>query len=223
MGQQRPIAILLIAIALFMTLTDCGRRSDSPSRQNQIKTKTIKSDKPQCIYMYRYDDFPVKKAQFLCRELKKVYPNVILVKTALPLPQKEYYKKGNRYRAAGLLDDLGRFKNQGFAMGMTDEIIYHPNEKSPTWGVFGLGRVGCNVCVISSMRPKLHKLQSDDNMRKLMFHELGHAFGLNHCNDQHCFMVDAEHGDKFAQTPAFCEKCKKYLNNKGWKLTASAV
>ena len=216
---------MAIVIAIGMTLTNCGGRNETPAKENQnkpkaavAKTTTSKKLKPLSIYMYRYDDFPMAKSKSLCLELEKVYPSVILVKTALPLPCKEYYKKGNRYRAAGLLDDLERFKNGGFALGMTDEIIYHPNEKSPTWGIFGLGRTGKNVCVISSMRPKEHKLQSDDNMRKLMLHELGHAFGLNHCKDQHCFMVDAEHGDKFAQTPSFCNDCKQFLNSKGWKL-----
>lgn len=225
MKLKGQIILMVMAFALCMAFTDCNGRRETPAKANPVHQKSVVSKaaksgkpKPLYIYMYRYDDFPVAKAKYLCRELEKVYPSVILVKTALPLPAKEYYKKGNRYRAAGLLDDLERFKNGGFALGMTDEIIYHPNEKSPTWGIFGLGRTGKNVCVISSMRPKERRLQSDDNMRKLMLHELGHAFGLNHCKDQHCFMVDAEHGDKFDQTPAFCDDCKRYLNSKGWKL-----
>ena len=216
---------MAIAVVLCMVLPACGGGKEAKSEDNQTEPKEkvsqpqkAEAQKPLCIYVYRYDDFPEALAQTLCRELEKVYPSVVLVKTPLPLPRQAYLKERNRYRAASLLDDLDKFKNGGFALGMTDEIIYHPNEISSTFGIFGLGRLGQNVCVISSMRPKQHKLQSDDNMRKLMLHELGHAFGLNHCEDQHCFMVDAEHGDKFAQTPAFCDSCKRFLNTKGWKL-----
>lgn len=33
-----------------------------------------------------------------------------------------------------------------------------------------------------------------------------------------CILVDVEHGNKFSQTPLFCNNCKQYLNKKGWKL-----
>ena len=44
------------------------------------------------------------------------------------------------------------------------------------------------------------------------------AFGLRHCAEEHCFMVDAEHGSKFAKTPSFYNDCMKYLDHKGRKL-----
>ena len=59
---------------------------------------------------------------------------------------------------------------------------------------------------------------SPDEMQELMLHELGHAFGLSHCKDERCIMVDAEHGNKFAHTQSFCASCRNYLNKKGWTL-----
>ena len=97
------------------------------------------------------------------------------------------------------------------------EVIYDPNEKSPTFGIFGISPVGGHVAVISSTLPS-RKKHSDEHLVKLMMHELGHSFELNHCKDEHCFMVDAEHGNKLSKTPSFCPQCKAFLNRKGWKL-----
>ena len=216
----------LVCLMAMMALGLVACSHDAKPQQPKAKTtdKTVKQPtkkaqpKQMDIYMYRYDNFPVAQAQALRSELEKVYPRVHLVSNALPLPAKEYYKKGNRYRALGLVEDLFPYRHGGVALGMTTEIIYQPNEKSPYWGIFGLSLVGNHSAVISSMVPRTHKRQPLDDMRKLMLHELGHAFGLHHCNDQHCFMVDFEHGNKFSQTPSFCDDCKRFLNSKGWKL-----
>ena len=170
------------------------------------------------IYIYRYDDFPEAKAMRLRDQLQQVYPSVILVKTSIPLPKECYYKPRDRYKGTGLLDDLMKFRNGGYALGLTRKIIYDKNEISPTFGVFGISYIGDRVSVISSLRPKTLKPLSDDEIQELMLHELGHAFGLPHCKVERCIMVDAEHGNKFAQTQSFCDDCKRYLNSKGWKL-----
>ena len=96
-------------------------------------------------------------------------------------------------------------------------LFYEPNEKSPTWGIFGVSPVETYVALISMAQPSGRK-HTDDHLVKLMMHELVHSFGLNYCKDEHCFMVDAEHGHKFSQTPSFCKNCKAFLKGKGWKL-----
>ena len=223
--KSRITRIMVCMMAVMaLCLSACSHDTKPQQPKAQPTAKTVKQPakkaqpQPMYIYMYRYDNFPVSQAQALRSELEKVYPHVHLVSSALPLPAKEYYKEGNRYRARGLVEDLFPYRHGGAALGMTTQIIYHPNEISPYWGIFGFSLVGYHSAVISSMVPKTHKRQSPEDMRKLMLHELGHAFGLYHCNDQHCFMVDFEHGNKFSQTPSFCSDCKRFLNSKGWKL-----
>lgn len=168
------------------------------------------------IHIYRYGTFPEAKAKQLKAVLEKVYPSVTLAGEAIELPQDCYYKPRDRYKGTGLLDDLKKLRHGGYALGLTNKIIYDENEISPTFGIFGISYMGDSVSVISSLRPKTSQPLSDEDMEELMLHELGHAFGLPHCKDERCMMVDAEHGYKFAQTQSFCPSCRNYLNSKGW-------
>lgn len=223
MRTKKHISVIA-AIILCAVMAACGGQHSHDQQKEQVKQKTTaqqtkSNSRPiATIYIYRYDNFSEAKAEQLKNELQKVYPSVILVKTSIPLPKACYYKPRDRYKGTGLLDDLMKFRNGGYALGLTRKIIYDKNEISPTFGVFGISYIGDSVSVISSLRPKTLKSLSDDDMHELMLHELGHAFGLPHCKDERCMMVDAEHGYKFTQTQSFCDDCKKYLNNKGWKL-----
>lgn len=190
--------------------------NNSPQKRDIVQESAGQASSPE-ICLYRYDDFPVQKANMLADVLRKVYPAVTLQAAALALPKEHYNKERNRYRGTGLLEDLRRHRNGNVLLGLTDEVIFMSNELSLTYGIFGLSFTGSGLAIISSTRPS-GKAQSEDHLVKLMMHEMGHAFGLKHCSDQHCFMVDAEHGDKFSQTPAFCKSCKSFLNGKGWKL-----
>lgn len=226
MRTKKHISVIATIILCVMIVACSGKQSRDQQKEqvNQVTAKAIsqqsKSDSQPIaiIYIYRYDDFSEEKAEQLKNELQKVYPSVILVKTSIPLPKECYYKPRDRYKGTGLLDDLMKFRHGGYALGLTRKIIYDKNEISPTFGVFGISYIGGSVSVISSLRPKTLKPLSDDEIQELMLHELGHAFGLPHCKDERCMMVDAEHGNKFAQTQSFCNDCKKYLNSKGWKL-----
>lgn len=226
MRTKKHISVIATIILCVMIVACSSKQSrdQQEEQEKQVPAKTtseqLKSDSQPIatIYIYRYDDFPEAKAMRLRDQLQQVYTSVILVKTSIPLPKECYYKPRDRYRGTGLLDDLMKFRNGGFALGLTRKIIYDKNEISPTFGVFGISYIGDRVSVISSLRPKTLKPLSDDEIEELMLHELGHAFGLPHCKDERCMMVDAEHGNKFAQTQSFCDDCKRYLNSKGWKL-----
>ena len=148
--------------------------------------------------------------------MKGYFPHVILKEQSLTLPAKHYNKERNRYRGTGLFEELSKHRNGDAVIGLTDYVIFKPNDISPTYGIMGVSPVGTYKCVVSSRIPKTSKEQTDENFAKLALHELGHAFGLNHCPDQHCYMVDAEHTMKFPQTTGFCKSCKSKLDAKGW-------
>ena len=208
-------SLILLVCAILMACQ--GGKSNTPSNRTEPKGDVRQTTKVRDISLYLYDDFPVQKAQMLADALKEAYPSVSLQKESLVLPKEYYNKERNRYSGTGLLKDLSKLRKGNVVLGLTDEIIFKANELSPTYGIFGVSPVGAYVAVISSTRPS-GKQHSNDHLVKLMMHELGHSFGLNHCSNQHCFMVDAEHGNKFSQTPSFCIECKTFLNNKGWKI-----
>lgn len=215
--MNRAIYKSLVLLACMMLVACQGGKGNTPSKKTEPKGDVRQTTKVRDISLYLYDDFPVKKAQMLADALKEAYPSVSLQKESLVLPKEYYNKERNRYSGTGLLKDLSKLRKGNVVLGLTNEVIYKANELSPTYGIFGVSPVGAYVAVISSIRPS-GKQHSNDHLVKLMMHELGHSFGLNHCRNQHCFMVDAEHGNKFSQTPSFCNECKTFLNNKGWNI-----
>lgn len=208
-------SVILLTSAMLMACQ--GGTGDTPSKETVSKETVKQTTIVRDISLYLYNDFPAQKAQMLADALKEVYPSVSIQKESLALPKEHYNKERNRYSGTGLLKDLTRLRKGNVVLGLTDEVIFKANELSPTFGIFGVSPVGAYVAVISSTRPS-GKQHSNDHLVKLMMHELGHSFGLNHCSNQHCFMVDAEHGNKFSQTPSFCNECKAFLNNKGWNI-----
>lgn len=208
-------SLILLVCAILMACQ--GGKSNTPSNRTEPKGDVRQTTKVRDISLYLYDDFPVQKAQMLADALKEAYPSVSIQKESLVLPKEHYNRERKRYSGTGLLKDLSKLRKGNVVLGLTDEIIFKANELSPTYGIFGVSPVGAYVAVISSTRPS-GKQHTKDHLVKLMMHELGHSFGLNHCSNQHCFMVDAEHGNKFSQTPSFCIECKTFLNNKGWKI-----
>lgn len=214
----------IIPLISSTTLLFCGcvrERSDNRihvSSGGASKTTTaIKAD-PQTISIYRYGDFSISKAENLKEHLQDYFPNVVLKEQVLPLPAKHYNKERNRYRGTGLYEDLGKHRNGDVVIGLTNYVIFLANEKSPAFGIMGVSPLGAYKCIVSSRLPRTGAEHTEANFRKLALHELGHAFGLNHCPDQHCYMVDAEHKMKFPQTTGFCEPCKTKLNAKGWTI-----
>lgn len=220
MFSRLYIRCFFVTVSCAAMLLSCDGNTTAQQQGELPKAskKEVNSEQPLTIRLYCYDDFPVQKAKTLERNLKAFFPKVVLKGGCIPLPPIEYHKQSNRYRAEGLSNDLLRYRKGDVPLGLTDKIIYHPNKKSPTWGVMGLSPVGGYRGVISSRMAKNGREQTDENFCKLALHELGHAFGLPHCSDQHCFMVDAGGTTKFPQTHGFCSSCKAKLNARGWKL-----
>ncbi len=216
--KDKIITIFVLVLIVFLVACRSDKhqkKSPDPAKKevkNGVKTLPV----PKTISIYRYGNFPEAKARRLERLLKDYHPHINLKEQSLTLPDKHYNKERNRYRGTGLFEELSKHRNGDAVIGLTDYVIFKPNDISQTYGIMGVSPVGTYKCVVSSRIPSTGKDQTDENFVKLALHELGHAFGLNHCSDQHCYMVDAEHKMKFPQTTGFCESCKSKLNANGW-------
>ncbi len=214
---MRKMFALLLTLSLVMA---CGNENERniKSLASKIESKKVlpQTFMPKTISIYRYENFSLQLAQKLESQLKMYFPDVVLKEKTLLLSTKHYNKERNRYRGSGLCEELSKHRDGDAVIGLTNKVIFQANEFSSTYGIMGISPVGTYKCVVSSKLPKTGKDQSEENFVKLSLHELGHAFGLNHCPDQHCFMVDAEHKMKFPQITNFCKDCKSKLNAKGW-------
>jgi archaemetzincin len=158
---------------------------------------------------------------FLKKEIPKFYKVQVVLSDMKPLPGYAFYKPRQRYIADSLLHFLrSRSVNKSeYVLGVTAKDIATSNGNIVNWGVMGLGYQPGNACVISSFRIK-NNLQSPhqvfDRFLKVALHELGHNFGLVHCPDQHCIMVDAEGKNKLDGEEKFCRNCTFLLQKMGF-------
>ncbi len=150
--------------------------------------------------------------------IRSLYAVDVEVLPEMPLPKTAYYPPRERYKADKLLDSLDLVVDKRFAkvIGLTTRDISTSKDDIDDWGVFGLGRLGGRSCVVSTFRLRAGK-PSDPvfqaRLMKLVNHELGHTFGLDHCPAVGCLMQDA--GGKIAtvdgESGKPCDACAARL------------
>ncbi len=140
--------------------------------------------------------------------LERLFAVTVVVLPEKPLPKAAWYKPHDRYKADALLDSLAQGKpaNCDRVLGLTARDISVTNDDGNDWGIFGLGQLGGSACVVSTFRlraGRANEKRFSDRLVKVVNHELGHTFGLDHCPEKGCLMqaadgkiatVDAESG-----------------------------
>jgi archaemetzincin len=133
--------------------------------------------------------------------------------------------KSPRYRADSIIRWIRRTKPDtiDYMIGITPKDISttkkdkegnikKPESRYKDWGVFGLGFRPGNACVVSTYRLGNKKLE---RLSKVGMHELGHNFGLKHCDfNNTCVMQDAVETIKTVDRARakFCSNCIDQLN-----------
>lgn len=125
-----------------------------------------------------------------------LYRVKVLVLEPADLPPEAYYSPNKRYRAEKLLSFLDRTADKRYTkiVGLTSVDISTDKGDIPDWGIFGLGSLGGRCCVISTFRLR-HGNPSPglfhERIVRVVNHEIGHTFGLDHCPNYGCSMEDA--------------------------------
>ena len=159
--------------------------------------------------------------------VEKMYDFEVIVYEVVDIPPNAYTEiRYPRYRADTLVEWLSNEVPDSIDMllGLTNEdisitkykdakrkAIKHPEWQYRDFGIFGLGRLGGNACVVSSNR--LHKDVGDKlfykRLTRISCHEVGHVLGLSHCPEPKCLMNDANESIKTIDksTGELCESC----------------
>lgn len=204
-------AFLLLIPVVVYSISYFTLKSMEKGKETTMTNKT-----PKQISIYCMGGYPADSVQYLEVCLRKYFPNVRVMPNNINLPSQYFNKERNRYLASGLLDELAKHRNNDAVIGVTDYIIFKPNKKSDTFGIMGMSYTNTFKSIVSTKTPLNGKEQSKDNICKLALHELGHGFGLKHCPNETCYLVDAEGTMKIENAIGFCESCKHVLNSKGW-------
>ncbi|MBN1899502.1 MAG: Zn-dependent protease [Spirochaetes bacterium] len=149
--------------------------------------------------------------------IKELYQADVVVLPRKDLPAQAYYKPRKRYRAEKLLDYLETIDQKKYTkiVGLTQKDISTTKGKYIDWGILGLGTLGGRACVVSTFRLKRNVTNKKflERLVKVINHELGHTFGLEHCPDKGCLMQDAGGTVRTVDREKnnFCERCRKRL------------
>ena len=128
-----------------------------------------------------------------------------------------YDSSRKQYHSTQLLNGLLNFFNghDGKIMGITELDLFIPILTF----VFGEAQLNGKAAVVSSFRlePQFYGLPKDEDLLmeriiKESVHELGHTFGLKHCQAYDCVMSSSTSADQIEiKSRYFCEDCKREI------------
>ena len=158
------------------------------------------------------------------QELNELDIRVKIIKDQINLAESEYNESKKQFSAFIILKRIKRkFQNKEFfrILGILDESIYSKKRDF----VFGLAHMKFRVAIISltPLREKFYKEtgklyrkhETGKDIEKRIFkeavHELGHTFGLTHCENLCVMRFSNNLKEADDKSPKFCNSCFKFL------------
>jgi archaemetzincin len=165
----------------------------------------------------QFDD--TRMLAYLEDTIEKFYPIEIVIAAKRNFPSSFYYAPRNRYRADSTIKWLKQIKPDSARtiVGITNQDVSVNKGAHNDYGVMGLGYKPGNSCVVSTFRVRktaISQKHFQQRLFKVVVHEMGHNFGLSHCADESCIMVDAEGQMKLDKEKDLCGNCKQKLQIK---------
>jgi len=150
-------------------------------------------------------------------DLRRVFKRPVWVGEGLPEPDYAFNPNRRQYLATAILKSLLDQKGHTLyekMLGIVDHDLYVPELS------FVFGEAGRKAAVISltRLRQEFYHLPQDQDLfqgRVLTeaVHELGHTYGLRHCENPRCAMFSSNYiKDTDRKGPEFCPKCKLQLS-----------
>lgn len=234
---MKRFSLLVFVILLLFACGPNVQNDNQSGSQGNPKTETKKTVESQfpTLNVYNMGDVPQKDIDDLVQTLKTVYPNTRYVGDMTLVDSahiKNDIKGNNRYWWSKLCMHLKRTTDykHGITLVIVNADICNWDKKSNgSHANLGVSNCGGHISTISYQRLKVNHLNNNNDLMKVVIHELGHSVaGLvaeradlrSHCPDTKCLMRDAKNGYPYRGLTSFCPSCSNALKAKGFNLDA---
>ena len=180
----------------------------------------VKVKKPSKIYVLPVGDLKISEIKWLCPQLEKEFKLPCEFLSNKPIPVSAYHKERGQYHSTVVLRHVHSSMPSDAVrlLAVVNVDLFVPELNF----VFGEASIGLKTAVISTYRlhQSTYNLPEDKKLfkRRLMteaVHELGHTFGLGHCDNPKCVMYFSKTlADTDRKGPNFCPKCSKQITQK---------
>jgi archaemetzincin len=162
-------------------------------------------DKNKIIALQPLGDYDPGELIYIQNEISDFYNRPVIILSQMNIPTSYLMTENDeRYSADSILKLLSGLHNGKIAevVGITHKDIFTTRKENPeitetfrypgTKGIFGMGYIPGNACIISDYR--IHTTDTmllKHRLRTVIFHEIGHNLGLGHCPVDRCIMSGA--------------------------------
>lgn len=173
--------------------------------------------KTETLLIAPFGLIPGEILEYLRMELTRTFGFDVKIARTEPVPHDAFHPKRNQYHSTKILERLRELKRKDVrVLGIVDIDLYVPELNF----VFGEADVLRENCIISlvRLRQEYYGLPKNENLfllrtLKEAIHELGHTYGLGHCEDKKCVMHFSNSlRDTDIKGPDFCPGCREKLN-----------
>ncbi|HKP69937.1 MAG TPA: hypothetical protein VJV05_11685 [Pyrinomonadaceae bacterium] len=207
---MRLLAILLAVAVITIASLACRSTADLTLHDSTAPAHGV----PVSVAIQPFTGVTADEIEAVRDGIMQLYGVDVVVLPERDLPERAYFEPRNRYRAPVLLEELESMGPE------TTKVLGVTPADIPDWGIFGYGSVGGRTCIVSGFRLRrggVNLAQYLERLQKVANHEVGHTFGLRHCDQTRCLMQDAggmlRTVDEVSSRP--CERCWQALRLAG--------